>query len=48
MTDEMRFLCSDILRYYGEAHQQEKSIEEIVLRKKLPLSKPRTTKSSDR
>lgn len=30
MTDEMRFLCSDILRYYGEEHQQEKSIEEMA------------------
>lgn len=30
MTDEMRFLCSDILRHYGEVHQQEKSIEEMA------------------
>jgi NTP pyrophosphatase (non-canonical NTP hydrolase) len=30
MTDEMRFLCGDILKYYGEQHQQEKSIEEMA------------------
>lgn len=30
MTDEMRFLCSDILKHYGEAHQQEKAIEEMA------------------
>ena len=30
MTDEMRFLCGDILKYYGEEHQQEKSIEEMA------------------
>lgn len=29
MTDEMRFLCGDILKYYGEEHQQEKAIEEM-------------------
>lgn len=30
MTDEMRFLCGDILNHYGEAHQQEKFIEEMA------------------
>lgn len=30
MTDEMRFLCGDILNHYGEEHQQEKSIEEMA------------------
>ena len=30
MTDEMRFLCGDILKHYGEAHQQEKAIEEMA------------------
>lgn len=30
MTDEMRFLCGDILNRYGEAHQQEKSIEKMA------------------
>lgn len=30
MTDEMRFLCGDILKYYGEVHQQEKAIEEMA------------------
>ena len=30
MTDEMKFLCGDILKYYGEEHQQEKAIEEMA------------------
>ena len=30
MTDEMKFLCGDILKHYGEAHQQEKAIEEMA------------------
>lgn len=30
MIDEMRFLCGDILKHYGEAHQQEKAIEEMA------------------
>lgn len=30
MTDEMKFLCGDILNHYGEQHQQEKSIEEMA------------------
>ena len=30
MTDEMRFLCGDILNHYGEQHQQEKAIEEMA------------------
>ena len=30
MTDELRLQAGEILRYYGEAHQQEKSIEEMA------------------
>lgn len=30
MTDEQKLNCGEILRYYGEAHQQEKSIEEMA------------------
>lgn len=30
MNDELRFQCGEILRHYGEAHQQEKSIEEMA------------------
>ena len=30
MTDELRMQAGEILRYYGEAHQQEKSIEEMA------------------
>lgn len=30
MTDEQKLSCGEILRYYGEEHQQEKSIEEMA------------------
>lgn len=30
MTDEMKVKCNDILRHYGEVHQQEKVIEEMA------------------
>lgn len=30
MTDEQKVQCGEILRYYGEAHQQRKSIEEMA------------------
>ena len=30
MTDELRLQAGEILRFYGEAHQQEKSIEEMA------------------
>ena len=30
MTDEQKLQCGEILRYYGEEHQQEKSIEEMA------------------
>lgn len=30
MTDEQKLKCGEILRHYGEAHQQEKSIEEMA------------------
>ena len=30
MTDEQKLNCGEILRYYGEEHQQEKSIEEMA------------------
>ena len=30
MTDEQKLSCGEILRYYGEEHQQEKAIEEMA------------------
>lgn len=30
MNDELRFQCGEILHHYGEAHQQEKAIEEMA------------------
>lgn len=30
MTDEVKVLCNDILKYYGEEHQKEKLIEEMA------------------
>ena len=30
MNDELRFQAGVILHYYGEAHQQEKAIEEMA------------------
>lgn len=30
MNDELRFQCGEILRHYGEVHQQEKAIEEMA------------------
>ena len=30
MTDEMKVMCNDILKHYGEVHQQEKAIEEMA------------------
>lgn len=30
MTDDIKILCNDILKHYGEKHQQEKSIEEMA------------------
>lgn len=30
MTDEQKLQCGEILRYYGEDHQQEKAIEEMA------------------
>lgn len=30
MNDELRFKCGEILKHYGEEHQQEKAIEEMA------------------
>lgn len=30
MNDELRFQCGEILKHYGEEHQQEKAIEEMA------------------
>lgn len=30
MNDELRFQCGEILKHYGEVHQQEKAIEEMA------------------
>ena len=30
MTDEMKAMCGEILQFYGEEHQQEKTIEETA------------------
>lgn len=30
MTDDIKILCNDILRFYGEDHQKEKAIEEMA------------------